>query len=130
MLNVAVFVWFGAVCPWHSFNHNSIVPIYRLIPLGILILLVRRPPVLFLLHKLIHQTERWRQATIVGFFGPIGVGAIFYLSVSQEFLRTEMLDENGNEREDAVRLRETMTVVIWFLVVCSIVSVSDLIQQS
>lgn len=58
----------------------------------------------------------------MGFFGPIGVGAIFYLSVSQEYLRTNVLDDNGMERPDAARLRETMTVVIWFLVVCSIVS--------
>lgn len=58
----------------------------------------------------------------MGFFGPIGVGAIFYLSVSQEYLRTEVLNEDGTERADAARLRETMTVVIWFLVTCSIVS--------
>lgn len=128
LLNVAVFIWFGAVCPWHSFNDNNVIPIYRLIPLGILILLLRRPPVIFVLHKAIPQTERWRQAGIMGFFGPIGVGAIFYLSVSQDYLRNEVLDENGVEREDAARLRETMTVVIWFLVVCSIVS--DLLTDS
>lgn len=122
LLNVAIFIWFGAVCPWHSFLYNDFIPIYRLIPLGILILLLRRPPVIFLLHKSIHQTERWRQAGVMGFFGPIGVGAIFYLSVSQEYLRTNVLDDNGAERADAARLRETMTVVIWFLVVCSIVS--------
>jgi len=122
ILNVTVFVWFGAVCPWYDFAHRSdLIPIYRLIPLGILVLLLRRPPVLWLLHKRIHQTTRWRQASIVGFFGPIGVGAIFYLSISQEYLR-ELLDENGEPREDAVRLRELMTVIIWFLVVCSIVS--------
>lgn len=122
LLNVTIFIWFGAVCPWHSFLYNDVIPIYRLIPLGILILLLRRPPVIFLLHKSIHQTERWRQAGVMGFFGPIGVGAIFYLSVSQEYLRTNVLDDNGMERPDAARLRETMTVVIWFLVVCSIVS--------
>lgn len=74
-----------------------------------------------LLHKFVHQTEKKGQAGIMGFFGPIGVGAIFYLSVGQEYLRG-VLDENGQEREDAARLREQMTVVIWFLVVCSIVS--------
>lgn len=58
----------------------------------------------------------------MGFFGPIGVGAIFYLSVSQEYLRNEVLNESGTERADAAHLRETMTVVIWFLVVCSVVS--------
>jgi len=56
----------------------------------------------------------------VGFFGPIGVSAIFYLYVSLEYLRINVLD-HGHEREDAERLGEIMVVVIWFLVICSIV---------
>jgi NhaP-type Na+/H+ or K+/H+ antiporter len=124
LLNVAIFVWFGAVCPWKMFVHNDVIPIYRLIPLGILVLLLRRPPIVALLHKRIHQIEKWRQAAIVGFFGPIGVSAIFYLYISQEYLRTHLLDSNGNQREDAARLAEIMMVVIWFLVICSIVSPS------
>lgn len=122
LLNVGIFVWFGAVCPWHSFLYNDVIPIYRLIPLGIMILLFRRPPAIFALHYFIPQIYRWRQAIISGFFGPIGVGAIFYLSESQDYLRTKVLNADGTEREDATRLREQMTVVIWFLVVCSIVS--------
>lgn len=78
---------------------------------------------ILLLHTRIHQTERLRQAFITGFFGPMGVGAIFFLSISQDYLRTEVLDEDGLERPDATRLRETMTVVIWFLVTCSVVSI-------
>ena len=69
LLNVAVFVWFGAVCPWDKFLHNDgLVPIHRLIILGILVLLLRRPPVIALMHTRIHQIEHWRQASIVGFF--------------------------------------------------------------
>jgi NhaP-type Na+/H+ or K+/H+ antiporter len=41
LLNLAVFMWYGAICPWASFMHNSVIPIYRLILLGILILLLR-----------------------------------------------------------------------------------------
>merc|ERR1711939_159411 len=92
---MGIFIWFGAVCPWYSFAHYDLIPIYRLIPLGILVLLLRRPPVLLLLHKRIHQTERWRQATTVGFFGPIGVGAIFYLSISQEYLRDQVSERQS-----------------------------------
>lgn len=103
------------------FAHNNVIPIYRLIFLGILVLLLRRPPIIFGLHKHIHQIEEWRQALFVGFFGPIGVSAIFYLYVTLEFLRTE-IKVNGHERADAERLGEVMTVVIWFIVICSIVS--------
>ncbi|KAF7172209.1 hypothetical protein CNMCM5623_004441 [Aspergillus felis] len=119
LLNLAVFIWFGAVCPWSSFLNNGIIPIYRLIFLGILILLVRRMPIIFAMHKYIHQIEHLFQAGFVGFFGPIGVGAIFYLSVTREYLRTITVD--GKVREDAQRVSEAVDVVVWFLVICSII---------
>lgn len=121
LLNLAVFVWFGAVCPWDMFNDSDIVPIYRLVPLGILILLFRRLPAVFAMHKYIHQIEQATQALFVGFFGPIGVGAIFYLSVSRQFLLEDILVD-GEPRSDALKTAEVTYVVVWFLVICSIVS--------
>lgn len=41
LLNLAIFIWFGAICPWASFADSGIIPIYRLVFLGILILLLR-----------------------------------------------------------------------------------------
>jgi NhaP-type Na+/H+ or K+/H+ antiporter len=41
LLNLAIFMGYGAICSWASFAHNSVVPIYRLISLGVLILLLR-----------------------------------------------------------------------------------------
>ena len=120
LLNLSIFVWFGAVCPWRTFAQNDIIPIYRLIFLGILILLFRRLPVIFAMHWKIRQIEEIHQALFVGFFGPIGVSAVFYLYVSLEFLDT-ITDENG-VREDAARLKEVMRIIIWFLAICSIVS--------
>jgi len=120
LLNVAVFIWFGAICPWDSFAHNNIIPLYRLIFLGILVLLLRRPPIIFAVHKKIHQIKDVRQAGFVGFFGPIGVSAIFYLYVSLDFLRNITVD--GEVREDARTLMEAMNIVVWFLAICSIVS--------
>ncbi|KAL4905365.1 hypothetical protein BDW74DRAFT_152511, partial [Aspergillus multicolor] len=119
LLNLAVFMWFGAVCPWHLFLENNVIPIYRLIPLGILILLVRRMPIIFAMHKYIDQIESLFQTTFVGFFGPIGVGAIFYLSVSREYLNK--ITVNGEVRADAQHVSDTIEVVVWFLVICSIV---------
>jgi len=137
LLNLSIFIWFGAICPWASFVHNSIIPIYRLIALGILILLLRlvvvrlywqlslltlfrRLPAVFLMHKFIHQIEEKRQAIFVGFFGPIGVSAIFYLYISLEFLESIKVDDVT--REDAEKLSEVFMVVVWFLAICSIVS--------
>ena len=119
LLNVSIFMWFGAVCPWYEFAHNDVIPIYRLIFLGILVLLFRRIPIVYLLHQQIWQVESKRQALFAGFFGPIGVSSVFYLYVSLEFLREVTVD--GAVREDAARLEDIMMVVIWFLAICSIV---------
>jgi len=124
LLNVSIFIWFGAVAPWRLFATSPVIPIYRLIPLGILVLLLRRPPIVFAMHKHIHQIEQRRQALFVGFFGPIGVSAIFYLYISLEFLAN--IRVNGEVREDCAYLMEVMKVVIWFLVICSVVSHTSL----
>lgn len=71
------------------------------------------------MHPYIHQIENKLLAAFVGFFGPIGVGAVFYLSVSREFLRK--ITVNGEMREDAQQVAEAVDVIVWFLVICSIV---------
>ncbi|KAJ6171477.1 hypothetical protein N7470_000544 [Penicillium chermesinum] len=119
LLNLSMFMWFGAVCPWSEFLRNDIIPLYRLVFLGILILLVRRLPIILAMHKYIHQIEHLTHAGFVGFFGPIGVGAIFYLSICRENLLEIVVD--GEVREDAQRVADAAKIVVWFLVVCSIV---------
>jgi len=119
LLNVGIFMWFGAVCPWHLLANNNVIPLYRLIPLGILVLLLRRLPMILAFQKGIHQVEDFRRALFLGYFGPIGVSAIFYLYISKEFLRE--IEYDGSVREDAAHLSEMMDVVVWFLVLCSIV---------
>ncbi|AEO71677.1 uncharacterized protein THITE_2071706 [Thermothielavioides terrestris NRRL 8126] len=119
LLNVSVFMWYGAVCPWESFNDNGVVPLRRLVPLGILVLLLRRLPWVLMVHRFIPQIEEVRQAVFVGFFGPVGVSAIFYLYITLEFLQT--LDVDGRPRADVAKLPEAVTVVVWFIAVCSIV---------
>ncbi|EPE08797.1 na h antiporter [Ophiostoma piceae UAMH 11346] len=124
LLNVSIFMWYGAVCPWSMFIHGP-VPIYRLIPLGILLLLLRRLPWVMLIHKRIPQIEDWRQAVFVGFFGPVGVSAIFYMYITVEFL--DKLSPHSVDsqsivlRPDVAMLGETVTVVVWFLCIVSVV---------
>ncbi|MCJ1430621.1 hypothetical protein MMC29_008539, partial [Sticta canariensis] len=118
LLNLSIFMWFGAVCPWVTFVKNDVIPIYRLVPLGVLILLFRRVPIVYAMHWKIPQIEEKQQALFVGFFGPIGVSAVFYLYISLEFLAQVTVD--GVMRNDASRLAEVMRVVIWFLAMCSI----------
>ncbi|KAK3683578.1 Sodium/hydrogen exchanger family-domain-containing protein [Podospora appendiculata] len=119
LLNVSIFMWYGAVCPWHSFLDNGVIPIYRLIALGILVLLFRRLPWVFAVHKFIPQIQEVRQAIFVGFFGPVGVSAVFYLYITLEFI--DSLKVDGKQRADVENLEEVVRVVVWFLAICSII---------
>ncbi|KAI5309523.1 hypothetical protein KEM55_003062, partial [Ascosphaera atra] len=120
LLNLTIFMWLGAVCPWYKFAHNDIIPIYRLIFLGILVLLVRRIPVTFALYRFIPQIKGKRQAAFVGFFGPIGISAIFYLYLAREYIDTN-ITVDGHVREDAQKLSDTMEIVVWFVILCSVI---------
>ncbi|GAD97823.1 Na/H antiporter, putative [Paecilomyces variotii No. 5] len=100
LLNLSIFMW--------------------LIFLGILVLLLRRLPIVLAMHKGIHQIEQFSQAAFVGFFGPMGVGAIFYLTVCRDFLKQDVLVD-GKPREDAAKVADAVEIVVWFLVICSIV---------
>ncbi|KAG6014164.1 hypothetical protein E4U54_005750 [Claviceps lovelessii] len=121
LLNVSVFLWYGAYIPWDKFSHNDIIPLSRLVPLGLLVMLLRRLPWVYAMHKWIPQISHARQAVFVGFFGPIGVSAIFYLFISIEFIKAYLSDENGVPRADVKDLAESTTIVVWFLTVCSVV---------
>ncbi|KAL2672819.1 hypothetical protein Neosp_013535 [[Neocosmospora] mangrovei] len=121
LLNVTIFLWYGAVIPWELFNENSVMPIWKLVVLGILVLILRRLPWVFAMHKWIPQIEEAKQAVFVGFFGPIGVSAIFYLFISLEFIQEHLSDGEDRPREDVQKLGETIRIVVWFLAVCSVV---------
>ncbi|ETS77500.1 hypothetical protein PFICI_11374 [Pestalotiopsis fici W106-1] len=119
LLNVTIFLWYGAVCPWTIFAHNNVIPIYRLIPLGILILLLRRPPIILGTRKWIRQLQDFRESLFMGFFGPVGVSGIFYLYVTLDFLDT--LKVGDEQRSDVANMGETVTVIVWFVAICSVV---------
>lgn len=122
LLNVTIFLWYGAVIPWAEFGHNSVLSTWRLVVLGILVLLLRRLPWVFGMHRWIHQIEEVRQAIFVGFFGPIGVSAVFYLFVTLEFIEGHLSDDDGVPRSDVTNFSDTVRIVVWFLAVCSVVS--------
>lgn len=127
LLNVTIFMWYGAVCPWSMFA-NGPVSLPRLIALGILMLLLRRLPWIMAIHKYIPQIEEWRHGVFVGFFGPVGVSAIFYLYITLDFIRglspatvDDGADLSAKLRPDVATLGTTTTVIVWFLSVTSIV---------
>ena len=52
----------------------------RLLAMATLVLLLRRIPALLLMYRAMPRAVRsWREALFMGYFGPIGVGAVYYL---------------------------------------------------
>ncbi|KAF2452627.1 Sodium/hydrogen exchanger family-domain-containing protein [Lineolata rhizophorae] len=132
LLNITTFLWFGAVCPWARFSTSEVsssvsgeIYVGRLVALAVLILLLRRPPVIWAIHKLIPQLQGSRDAIFMGFFGPIGVSAIFYVYVALEFMRTTEEERGTEQTEEAsramTRFEDIITIVVWFMVVSSVV---------
>lgn len=78
LLNMAFFVYFGAIVPWDLFNEASLgLSPWKLVIIAILIILFRRIPIMLALKPVIPDIRTWREALFCGHFGPIGVGAIF-----------------------------------------------------
>ncbi|KAL7269396.1 hypothetical protein RUND412_007944 [Rhizina undulata] len=109
LLNLSVFVYFGAVIPYKELSYIAST---QLLTVAVLILLFRRLPAVLLLQRWIPAIDGNRQAMFAGYFGPIGVSAVFYLCVILEFTKG---------REDLEGLRRGAEVIVWGLVAASVV---------
>lgn len=84
LLNMAYFVYFGAIVPWEEFNNSAIgIEAWKLVILAILVLLFRRIPIMLAVKPFVPDIRTWREALFCGHFGPIGVGAVFIAILSR-----------------------------------------------
>ncbi|CAG8699366.1 4665_t:CDS:10 [Acaulospora morrowiae] len=113
LLNLAVFAYIGAIIPFSSFTNDSLgLSYWRLAVMAILIILFRRLPIIMALMRKIPALKTYREGLFAGWFGPIGVGAIFYGELTKEAL----------EKYDAHSVaQEIVKPVVFFLVLSSIV---------
>lgn len=124
LLNLAYFVYFGTVIPWDQFNAPELgmVP-WKLVVLGILVLLFRRIPIMLALKPIIPDVKTWREAMFAGHFGPIGVGAIFVAILARAELQTKSTEPLA-EMPPPGSKDYTVMLLIWpitcFLVILSI----------
>lgn len=71
LFNVAVFVYIGAWMPFDSFNSEVTgATVWRLVVLAILIILLRRLPIMIMLYKWIPDVHTFKEALFSGHFGP------------------------------------------------------------
>lgn len=120
LLNFGGFMYIGTIIPWSDFNDpdGTGITYPRLIGLGCLVLLCRRIPAIFATYKLYPQICRnWKEALFLGYFGPIGIGAVFYVE------HTKHLFPPSGEALTAEEniLTRAMVPVIYWLVLFSVV---------
>ncbi|KAI9276283.1 Cation/H+ exchanger, partial [Sporodiniella umbellata] len=116
MLNLSVFVYIGTIIPWWEFNNLDLgLEPWRLILAAFLILFFRRLPSVILLKPIIPAIKTYREAVFSGWFGPIGVGAVFLSSVAREEL------ENVYEGREQPISTKIIGPVVLFIVFSSIV---------
>nr|ODN93100.1 hypothetical protein L203_00369 [Cryptococcus depauperatus CBS 7841] len=111
LLNSAVFLYIGAILPWDDYNRFGMTP-WRLVALGISVMILRRLPFVVLLKRWIPSLCTFWESLFVGYFGPIGVGAVFYSQVALRVI------PNNDTR---FQLRHVIIPVVYFIVFTSIV---------
>lgn len=73
-----LFVLLGAVLPWQSWADLG----WRAVALAVCVLLLRRLPILLLLRRPLRLSTP--DALYLGWFGPVGVSALFYLTMEAD----------------------------------------------
>lgn len=114
-LNLSYFVIFGALLPWdqfHDYGNGISISLGKLLLCALFIFLFRRLPVILLLSKFIPNLNSRKEAIFLGWFGPIGSGAVYFAN------QLLIISEYNSEVESFVK---QSTLLIYFIVMCSII---------
>ncbi|KAK6456664.1 Na+/H+ antiporter [Scheffersomyces xylosifermentans] len=128
LLNLAFFVYFGAIVPWPQFDNAALgLDAWRLVILAIVVVFLRRVPAVVALKPFTPDVKTWREAFFCGHFGPIGVGAIFAAILARKDLEAHYTDEETplahlpNEEHPHFQLLAAIWPIVCFIVITSIV---------
>ncbi|KAH8174044.1 sodium/hydrogen exchanger family protein [Sarocladium implicatum] len=129
MLNSALFVFFGAMIPWASFDKLDSINPGRLIGALVLVLLFRRIPIVYGMYKvkLLPGIKTATEALFVGHFGPMGVGALFLAIESRAQLETDTSLPLPHPPSHLSPERQRTVTLVW-PIVCFIVMGSTLVH--
>jgi NhaP-type Na+/H+ or K+/H+ antiporter len=119
ILNFGGFMYIGTIIPWSEFHQPDTTGLTygRLIGLGVLVLFLRRIPAILLAYKFMPKVcKNLKEALFMGYFGPIGIGAVFYVEHTRHLFPE--LGHGDAEETDLVRV---MIPVVYWLVLFSIV---------
>lgn len=91
-------MYVGAIMPWREFHQPDTtgITLPRLIGLAVMVLLFRRIPVLLASYKAMPNVlKNWKEALFMGYFGPIGVGAVYYVEHTRHLFPKETKASEG-----------------------------------
>jgi sodium/hydrogen antiporter len=91
LLNSSMFVYLGTIVPWYAFHPQPIaewITPGRVVIFVILVLLLRRIPIVLLLYRWIPDIRTFREALFCGHFGPMGLGGVFLAIEARAQLET------------------------------------------
>lgn len=129
VLNSAMFVFFGAMIPWRSFDRLDSITPGRLVGALVFVLLFRRIPIVFGMYKLklLPSIKTATEALFVGHFGPMGVGALFLAIESRAQLETDTSLPLPHPPSHLSPERQRTITLVW-PIVCFIVMGSTLVH--
>jgi sodium/hydrogen antiporter len=118
-LNVVAFAWLGAAAPWASIWGPEVAPFTHFLLAGFGILLLRRLPVVLFLSYFVPQLSNGKETCLAGFFGPMGVSAMYYLFLAMEYV--DHMPHSDRRHKRLSDFRDALRLVVWFSVIISVV---------
>ena len=112
-------MYIGTIIPWSEFHDpdGTGLTYPRLIALGFLVLVLRRIPAIMIMYKVMPAVcQNWKDALFMGYFGPIGAGAVFYVEHARH-----QFPHLGEGDEEESNLVKAMGPTVYWLVFFSIV---------
>ncbi|KAJ4399063.1 hypothetical protein N0V85_006121, partial [Neurospora sp. IMI 360204] len=110
LLNFGGFIYIGTIMPWSELHQPDTTGLTwgRLMGLGSLVLLFRRIPAILCMYKFMPNVcKNYKEAFFMGYFGPIGAGAVFYLEHTRH-----LYPEVGRGDEEETHLVRVMIPVV------------------
>merc|ERR1711977_684044 len=120
LLNFGGFMYIGTIIPWTKFQMPDVtgITVGRLFLLGILVMFFRRVPAIMLLYKTMPKCVKdWKEALSMGWFGPIGIGAVFYA----EHIKHLFPKLGSEQTQEETDMLQALDPVIYWLAFFSIV---------
>ncbi|KAF9896826.1 hypothetical protein BX616_006683, partial [Lobosporangium transversale] len=121
LLNLACFIYIGASVPFSQFHDLMLeLSVWRLIVLAMLFLSLRRMPFVVAMKRFVPALTTYREAAFAGWFGPIGVGAMYLSKVTAQVTNPEKLGENAFNLDRLLRVRSVIFPIVMFLIFSSV----------